>query len=64
MNTPNQEQTAIEGQYEGHPTLELRRPGTKPDKRGFTFGLAKAKLILDNIEAIQLFVAKHGKEEA
>ena len=41
------------GEYNGHPVLRL------PNGRryGFSFGLAKAKLLLEHIEAIRSFVA-------
>lgn len=52
---------ATESEFKGHPTLELR---AKPDdKYGLTFGLPKAKLILDNLDAIRAFVAKHEKAD-
>ena len=41
----------IIGEYKGHPTITLPH-----GKRGFTFGLAKAKAILDHIEDIKAFV--------
>ena len=42
------------GTYNGKPTITLKKSST--DKYGFTFGLAKAKLILDNLEAVRKFV--------
>lgn len=39
--------------YKGKPVLVLNPEAKFP----FTFGLAKAKLILDNLEAVQAFVA-------
>ncbi len=39
------------GEYKGHPTITLHCNG-----KGFTFGIAKAKAILENIEAIKEFI--------
>ena len=50
--------TAILGNYKGHPTIELAMAG---EERGFTFGLKKARAILDNLEAIRGFVETGGK---
>lgn len=42
------------GEFKGVPTLTLK---DKPDDRfGLTFGLGKAKMILDHIEVIKKFV--------
>ncbi len=49
---------AILGQYKGHPTIELEMAG---EDRGFTFGVKKARAILDNLEAIRGFVESGGK---
>jgi len=48
------------GDYKGHPVLSLLKDET--DQRPFTFGLGKARLILDNIEEIRKFVEENGKE--
>ena len=40
------------------PTLELRE---NDKKFGFTFGLVKAQLIVDNIEEIRAFLKRHAK---
>ena len=40
--------------FKGQPVIVLKR--TNEDKFAFSFGLSKAKLILDNLEAIQQFV--------
>ena len=45
---------AFRDSYKGHPTLTLKRDAD--DSKGFTFGLAKAALILANIGAIESFV--------
>jgi hypothetical protein len=47
------------GKYKGNPTISLRR--TPEDKFPFTMGVAKAKLVLDNIEAIEKFVRDNAK---
>ncbi len=44
------------GDYQGKPVISLMRK--EDDKFPFTFGLAKAKLILENIEEIKAFVAE------
>lgn len=46
-----------ESVYKGHPTLSLDADSKYP----FTFGIAKAKLIVENIEAVRAFVAKHDR---
>jgi len=40
------------------PTLELK---TDDDKYGLTFGVSKARLILNNIDAIRDFVEKNKR---
>ena len=47
------------GEFKGHPTLMLMKDDA--DEHPFTFGLVKAKLIMDNLEAIKEFVEKNGK---
>lgn len=44
------------GNYKGNPTITLGSEGKYP----FTFGLSKAKLILENVEAIRRFVEENG----
>ena len=46
--------------YNGKPILVLRR--SEDDKFPFSFGIAKAKLILENYEEIKKFVADNTKE--
>ena len=41
-------------EFKGRPVISIRRD--EQDKYGFTFGLTKAKLILENIEEIKKFV--------
>lgn len=45
--------------FKGRPVLVLRK--TVDDQYPFSFGVGKAKLILDNMQVIEDFVAKHGK---
>ena len=47
-----------EGEYKGHPILILNPNSRYP----FSFGLAKAKLILQHIETIKEFVKKYDQE--
>ena len=47
-------------EFKGKPILILRR--SEDDKFPFSFGLSKAKLILENLEEIKKFVAKNVKE--
>jgi len=48
------------GEFKGNKVISLRR--TPDDIHPFTFGTAKAKLILDNIDAIEAFVKDNGKK--
>ena len=45
------------GEYKGKPLLILKR--SEDDKYPFSFGVSKAKLILDNIEEIKKFVEEN-----
>jgi hypothetical protein len=47
-------------EFKGKPVLIMRR--TEDDKYPFTFGLSKAKLILENLEEIKRFVEENNKE--
>jgi hypothetical protein len=42
------------GEFKGNKTISLKN--TPTDKFSFTFGLGKAKLIVENFEAIKKFV--------
>jgi hypothetical protein len=42
------------GEFKGNKTISLKNTST--DKFSFTFGLGKAKLIVENFEAIKKFV--------
>ena len=44
-------------EYNGKPILVLRR--SEEDKFPFSFGLSKARLILENIKEIEKFVAEN-----
>jgi hypothetical protein len=46
--------------FKGKPVLIIRRD--ENDKYPFTFGLSKARLILDNLEEIKRFVEDNEKE--
>jgi hypothetical protein len=48
-----------ESEYKGNPMIVLSQG--PEDKFPFQFGLKKAKLILDHLEEIKQFVAKHSK---
>jgi hypothetical protein len=51
----------IRGTYMNKPTLSLPREAN--DRFPFTFGVAKAILILENIDAIRAFVKDHQPKE-
>ncbi|MDD2751730.1 MAG: hypothetical protein PHN59_01175 [Candidatus Omnitrophica bacterium] len=48
------------GEYKGKPLLIIKR--NEEDKYPFSFGLSKAKLILENIEEIKKFVQENSQE--
>jgi len=50
---------ASESEFKGNPMIVLCQG--PDDKFPFQFGLKKAKLILDHLEDIKRFVAKHSK---
>ncbi len=45
-------------EYKGNPIIVIKR--SEDDKYPFSFGLAKAKLILENIEEIKKFVEENS----
>lgn len=49
-------------EFKGKPVLILKR--NEDDKYPFSFGLTKAKLILENLEEIKRFVEENNKDEA
>jgi len=46
------------GEYKGKPLIVIKR--NEEDKYPFSFGVSKAKLILENIEEIKKFVEENG----
>ena len=48
-----------ESEYKGNPMIVLKN--TAEDKFPFQFGVKKAKLVLENVEAIKKFVEKYEK---
>jgi len=48
-------------EFKGKPVLIIRR--SEDDKYPFTFGMSKARLILENLEEIKRFVEDNSKEE-
>ncbi|MGQ0643953.1 MAG: hypothetical protein ACT4O3_00475 [Elusimicrobiota bacterium] len=49
------------GEFKGNVTITLKQ--TEDDRYGFTFGLTKAKLILDNLDAVKKFY-EENKDKA
>ena len=49
-------------EYKGKPVLIIKR--NEDDKYPFTFGMNKARLILDNLEEIKRFVEENSEEKA
>jgi len=49
-----------ESEYKGKAILVIKR--NEDEKYPFSFGLAKAKIILESIEDIKAFVEKHDTE--
>jgi len=45
-------------EYKGKPLIVIKR--SEEDKYPFSFGVSKAKLILENIEEIKKFVEENG----
>jgi hypothetical protein len=50
---------ANEAEYKGNPVLIIKN--TPDDKFPFSFGVRKAKLVLNHIEEIKKFVEKYDK---
>ena len=50
---------AERSEYKGRPVLVLKR--SEDEKFPFSFGLAKAKMVLENIEEIKKFVEENEK---
>lgn len=51
------------GEYKGRKTISLTGDSEASQKYPFTFGVAKAKLILKHIAEINAFVQAHGGQE-
>lgn len=49
-------------EFKGKPVLVLKR--NEDDKYPFSFGLSKAKMMLEAIEEIKKFVAEHDQSPA
>ena len=50
------------GEFKGNATITLKR--NTEDRFGFTFGLNKAKLILEHFEEIKRFYEAHKDDKA
>lgn len=48
------------GEYKGNPLIIIKR--SEDDKYPFSFGVSKAKLILENIEEIKKFVEENSEK--
>ena len=48
------------GEFKGKPLIIIKR--SEDDKYPFSFGLSKARLILDNLEEIKKFVEENGPQ--
>lgn len=48
-----------ESEYKGNPMIVLKN--SEEDKYPFQFGIKKAKLVVENIDAIKAFIAKYDK---
>ena len=59
---PTEEVMIVEKtEYKGQPVLILKR--NENDKYPFSFGLSKARLIIEGIEDIKKFVEEHDNQE-
>ena len=58
MDNENAGSIVERGEYKGKPLLILKR--SEDDKYPFSFGISKAKLILDHIEEIKKFVEENN----
>ena len=52
---------AIEGDYKGTPMLIIRN--TKEDRFPFQFGIRKARLIVEHLDDIREFIARHTEKD-
>jgi len=51
-----------ESEYQGNPVIQIKR--SEQDRYGLSMGLSKARLVIENIEAIKNFVSKHDKSSS
>lgn len=58
MDNENTGNIVERGEYKGKPLIILKR--NQEDKYPFSFGVSKAKLILDNLEEIKKFVEENS----
>lgn len=58
MDNENAGSIVERGEYKGKPLLIMKR--SEEDKYPFSFGISKAKLILENIEEIKKFVEENS----
>lgn len=58
MDNENAGSICERGEYKGKPLLIMKR--SEEDKYPFSFGISKAKLILENIEEIKKFVEENS----
>ena len=58
MDNENQGGIVERGEYKGKPLIILKR--NEEDKYPFSFGLSKARLILDNLDEIKKFVEENS----
>lgn len=58
MNNENAGCIVERGEYKGKPLLILKR--NEDDKYPFSFGVSKARLILDNLAEIKKFVEENS----
>ena len=58
MDNENAGTIVERGEYKGKPLLIMKR--SEDDKYPFSFGISKAKLILENIEEIKKFVEENS----
>lgn len=55
---------ASESEFKGHPTLNLKDEEAEGYPTSITFGVSKARLILEHISDIEEFVKKHTDIES
>jgi hypothetical protein len=50
------------GEFKGKPVIHIKR--NEDDRFGISMGLMKAKLVVENIEAIKEFIKENDKPDA